>query len=71
MEFLVMPQTIHSLVECYSAGGNDGCTHCDYEGDCNCFNGDNITYICTCKGVHVPICIAKLCTIKAEIMNQP
>lgn len=39
MEFLVMPQLTHSLVECFSASG-DGCT----------CNGSNTVYTCTCHG---------------------
>ena len=81
MEFLVMPQATHSLVECYSASGGGNCTFCDF--DCTCHGGSCYDKgdICTCKGVLVPVCgvknscIAlcanKSCTVKAEIMNQP
>lgn len=85
MEFLVMPQTVHSLVGCYSAGGcdTDDCCYADGILTCNC-KGDGATYepcikenTCPGKCIHTPVCgvknscIAKSCTIKAEIMNQP
>lgn len=87
MEFLVMPQTVHSLVECYSASGG-GC-YCNsiFNCPCNGCKGDNTTfecpgfggdcdYTCTCHGVHIPCgvkwdCPSKACTVKAEILNQP
>lgn len=80
MEFLVMPQTVHSLVECYSASDGDNCTRCNLE--CTCY-GEGSCYergnTCTCKGVRVcgaknsciALCANKSCTVKAEIMNQP
>ena len=43
MEFLVLPQSTHSLVECFSAGG-DGCGVDDCTFTCTP-NGD----ICACK----------------------
>lgn len=86
MEFLVMPQTTHSLVECYSASGG-GDSKCCFAGGIRCTCNDGSTYepcvieTCTCKGVLVPVCgvknscIAlcanKSCTVKADIMNQP
>lgn len=81
MEFLVMPQTTHSLVECYSASGG-GC-NCNGELICTCYGGSCYDKgdTCTCKGVHVPVCVVKnscialcankSCTVKADIMNQP
>ncbi len=54
MEFLVIPQFTHSLVECFSAS-EDGCTFdcigMDCEFKCDCFDGGINTYNpCTCNG---------------------
>lgn len=83
MEFLVMPQTVHSLVECYSAP-NDS-TDCSpkvcivWEGECDGLSCSPLT-ICDCNA---KVCVAKICaakggvcttracTIKADIMDQP
>lgn len=85
MEFLVIPQSTRSLIECYSAGGDCDC----YQGTLNCttinVDGDD-NDICACKGSNIcacdesktcsyspcveRVCPARKCLIKAEIMNE-
>lgn len=84
MEFLVTPQNIQALIECYSAGGS--CNYCDYCSGrtcmcddldhCNCFVGKTCTHSpCGCNDRNMcpiqftPVCPQNDCSMKVVISS--
>ena len=68
MDFLVIPQTSNSLIDCYSSPESCTCqgTHitCTVYTPCNC----NLNVPITCPKKY---CDNKACTIKADIKSVP
>lgn len=67
MEFLIIPQTFKSSIECYSAGDT-----CYFTCNSGCYGHACSPEICECNGKYEPCptdCAAKRCTSNCPLFN--